>query len=327
VRSDATIVHYGRALRRRVLTPDRSATRLAVRGFHEKSPAARELLETVGETFLAGFAHAAEAREPGDAEPFLEAVPVALRGFAYEGAAMALAIVDACAPRSWRVRALLAGRGGDHVYMVYVGVGWAMARLPRPLWIRLHAPDPLLRWLTLDGYGFHQAYFRTDRYVARQERPRWPRGYGARVVDQGIGRALWFGGGADATRVADLVERFAPGRRPDLYAGVGLAATYAGGATGAELRTLLDRAPGHAAQLAQGSAFAAKARTRAGLSTADTTVATEVFCGRSPEAAARITDEALPDPSDDPAAVPTYELWRQRIAAHFTRATEEAGTG
>lgn len=163
-------------LRRRIITPSSSATKLDVRGFHRKNPAAVELLETVGESFLTGYAAAAEARTPAEAEPALEAVRPQFRGFAYEGAAMALAVLDALpGGRSDRVQTFLAGRGADHVYMAYVGVGWAMARVPRFRWSKLYAPDPLLRWLALDGYGFHQAYFRTRRYVHEQyQEPDFP---------------------------------------------------------------------------------------------------------------------------------------------------------
>ena len=50
-----------RSLRRRILTPGVSNTKISVRGFHEKNPEATELLETVGRSFLEGYAFAAEA--------------------------------------------------------------------------------------------------------------------------------------------------------------------------------------------------------------------------------------------------------------------------
>src|SRR5215216_2854401 len=120
-----------RALRRRILTPNASATQLDRRGFHAKSPAARQLLETVGRSFLTGFGYAAEARTPADAELRLEAVEPEFRGFSYEGAGMGFAIVDALSPGAGRrVERCLAGRGDRHTYMVHIGVGWALARLP-----------------------------------------------------------------------------------------------------------------------------------------------------------------------------------------------------
>ena len=167
-----------RAFRRRILTPDISETSLAKRGFHRKSPAAQELLETVGEKFLLGYAHAVEARSPEQAEEWLERIPPQFRGFAYEGAGMGYGVLDGLPfGKSTNIAEFLAGPAAKHDYIVYVGVGWAMARIPRFTWPKATTFDPLLRWLVLDGYGFHQAYFKTDSYVRNQYQEKdfpWP---------------------------------------------------------------------------------------------------------------------------------------------------------
>jgi hypothetical protein len=313
-----------RALRRRILTPNASETRLDVRGFHEKDAASRELLERVGHTFLAGFSYAAEARTTADSETRLEQLPTRFRGFGYEGAAMGFAIRDALPfGRRDNVERFLAGRGQAHVYMVYVGVGWAMARLPRMRWPRIAPTDPVLRWLALDGYGFHQAYFRTRRYVHeryRHDRFPWPadgpRWYASRVIDQGVGRAMWFVCGTDPALLVKTISTFSPHRWPDLYAGAGLAATYAGGADETELRALWDAAGDCRPQLAQGAAFAAAARLRAGLVVPHNELAARVFCGLSAAEAAQLSERNRPDGpvrGDEPA----YEVWRRRIANEF----------
>ncbi|WP_018810453.1 DUF1702 family protein [Salinispora pacifica] len=312
-----------RGLRRRILTPNISQTKLDVRGFRVKNEESRTLLETVGSSFLSGYGFAAEGPDVATVEARLETIPIRFRGFAYEGAAMGFAVRDGLRlGRPRHVPDLLDGRGDRHVYMAYVGVGWAMARLPRVRWSQLYAPDPLLRWLVLDGYGFHQAYFHTERYVHRQYRPRtfpWPAegpaGYGVRVIDQGVGRAIWFVGGTDADHVADLIAGFPEHRRADLYAGAGLAATYAGGAAEAELIRFRERAGEYRAAVAQGSAFAAGARVRAGLVVPHNELATSVFCGMTPAEAAKVTDATVP--RDTPDAVPAYERWRRAVAAEF----------
>ncbi len=310
-----------RVLRRRILTPDVSETKLDVRGFHKKNPAAQELLETVGKTFLDGYAVAVESRDAAEVEERLDQITPQFRGFAYEGAGMGLAMLDGLPFGGRRHTAdMLAGPGDPHIYMIYVGVGWAMARLPKFRWPDPESFDPLLRWLVLDGYGFHQAYFRTRQYIDEQYRDPafpWPGGatgsYANQAIDQGIGRALWFIAGTDPIRVTAMIERFAEPRRGDLYAGVGLAATYAGGAPLEELRALRDLAGEHGSMLAQGSAFAAEARVRAGLTIPHTGLAVATLCGTTPELAARITQDVRPaDPVDG--VVPAYEVWRRRIA-------------
>jgi hypothetical protein len=308
-----------RALRRRLITPATSNTQLEVRGFHVKNAAAKELLETVGASFLAGYAIAAEARTPDEAATPLSGISREFRGFAYEGATMAFAMLDALSvgsPR--RVRTFLAGPGDPHIYMGYVGVGWAMARLPRFRWHRLFAPDPLLRWLVLDGYGFHQAYFATDKYVHGQFQSNPTRDwYANRVIDQGIGRAMWFVGGADPDLVAAMIDRFPEPRRPDLYSGAGLAATYAGGADDLELQHLWERAGPYRSSVAQGCVFGASARVRAGLVTPHTELAARVFCGLTAARASAVADRAREDLAESDGGRPSYEIWRRRIANQF----------
>lgn len=307
------------------MTPNVVETTLDKRGFHKKSPEAQERLETVGRMFLEGYGHAVEARTPADTTGPLEQLPDWLRGFAYEGAGMGLAVLDGMPfGRSDNVRRFLeTPRGEAYRYLVYVGIGWAMARLPRFRWPKPTSLDPLLVPLVLDGYGFHQAYFKTARYVDGQyQDPNfpWPGGtHGARAnnaIDQGIGRALWFIGGIAPDLVADKVDAFPVSRRADLWSGVGLAATYAGGVDEDELRTVRHRAGEFRANLAQGSAFAADARVRAGIVPEHSVLATRTFCGATPQEVAQLTAALRPSlPSDGD--VPAYEIWRQRLANEF----------
>jgi hypothetical protein len=318
------LAHGWRALRRRILTPDDSAALLEVRGFHRKDAAAQELLESIGKTFLTGYGHAAEAGRTAEAAEKLETIPVRFRGFAYEGAGMGFCVRDGLPfGRRDRFAEFLRGPAAKHDYMAYIGMGWAMARLPRFCWPRSRDVDPMFRWLVLDGYGFHQAYFHTKKYVDGQYVEAafpWPdqgaRWYANRAIDQGIGRAMWFVGGTDGELVASMIGKFPANRRADLFAGAGLAATYAGGADTDELKTFFELAGSYQPQVAQGSAFAAEARLQAGLHVPHTETATTVFCGMSPEDAARVTHETRPDPAAD-GKLPAYEIWRQRIAAVF----------
>ncbi|WP_409181515.1 DUF1702 family protein [Amycolatopsis sp. VS8301801F10] len=314
-----------RAARRKLLTPDVAETRLAVRGFHEKDAAARDLLETVGRTFLEGYGSAVESRSAPETVERLAEIPDRFRGFAYEGAGMGLAILDGLPlGGSSRVARLLGTEPGSaQLYLIYVGIGWAMARLPRICWPRPDRLDPVVRWLVLDGYGFHQAYFHTRKYVHEQYREKtfgWPdktRGeYALRVVDQGIGRAMWFVGGADPDQVATLIERFPRARQADLYSGAGLAATYAGGVTREELERFRDRAGEHAPALAQGSVFAADARVSGGIVVPHNALATSVLCGMSPEEASLAARKARPSGPDD-GPLPAYEHWRQALSRQF----------
>jgi hypothetical protein len=310
-------------LRRRLfgLSPEEAS--FARRGFQEGAAEARQRLEQIGCTFLQGY-HAALEEDGSDALALrLNGVESELRGFAFEGAAMGLALLDFLTPwnRS-RWRSLVSGPGAAHIYMAHVGAGWALARLRRRVERPLARLDPLLCWLAVDGYGFHEGYFSWRRCIAEQTIPDGLSGYACRVFDQGLGRSLWFVNGADVARVAATIAAFPPPRQADLWSGVGLACAYAGAVDRQALVTLRAAVGPYGSHLAQGAAFAAKARQRAGNPAAHTELACEVVCDLSADAAARLTDVALHDLSPN-GAEPAYESWRRRIQSQFI---QEAAT-
>jgi hypothetical protein len=295
------------------------------RGFRGGTPAAREHIESIGAAFLYGYHAALEERTTALLVRRLESCDAELRGFHYEGAAMALHLLDRLL---WRRRSRFAeficDAGNNHIYMAYVGAGWAQARLPFGLASSTAQFDPLLRWLALDGYGFHQGFFRWPTFVAGSQRiPSRLRGYARRAFDQGLGRSLWFVDGHDAELIAITISRFAPARHSDLWAGIGLAATYAGGASVDALINLRDAAGAHHRWLAQGAAFAAAARARAGNLVTHTDHGCKVFCGLSALQAAAVVDEASRDLPQDHPATPAYEAWRQRIGDRIGQAIDE----
>lgn len=303
--------------RRRLLGLSPQETSFVRRGFRGGDGGMRERLEQVGISFMTGYHAALEDDDPATLGAVLSRMETEWQGFAFEGAAMALALLDWLTPwRRDRLAAFLSGPGGAHAYMVHVGVGWVWARVPVNVPRAMGRLDPLLRWLALDGYGFHEAFFKWPKYLQGAPVPKQLTGFGARVFDQGFGRCLWFVDGGDVELIPRTIASFASHRRPDLWSGIGLSSTYAGGASEAALRKLQTSAGRHQPQLAQGSAFAAKARLRAGNPTADTDLATQVLCGQSAAEAARVTDEALKNlPLAGPE--PAYEIWRQRIQQRF----------
>ena len=203
--------------------------------------------------------------------------------------------------------------------MIHVGAGWAYARLGRRLPRAIEKLDPLLRWLAVDGYGFHEGFFHPNVTVVKRQRRRPLGGYCARAFDQGLGRSLWFVEGAGVDAIAGIISSFESVRRPDLWAGVGLAAAYAGGVGGAELERLRDRAAlDHSGELAQGAAFAARANQLAGNPTAHLELACQVLCRCSWERAAAVTEETLQELPDD-GPVPAYEVWRGRIQKELSK--------
>lgn len=289
-------------------------TGYAHRGFRGGDARAIANVEAIGGAFLEGYRAALDAPSAGAAIARLETTDAPLRGFRYEGAAMALYLLDRLLPgRRDRFDAFIADRGADHVYMAYVGAGWAHARLPFGLRPALARRDALLRWLMLDGYGFHQGFFhwRTAVEGARHV-PSRVQGYARRAFDQGLGRSLWFVDGHEPARIAATIAGFASARHADLWAGAGLAATYAGGVDAAALAQLRELAGAHAGWLAQGSAFAAAARHRAGNPVPHNDLACRAFCGMDAADASLLVNAAREHLPPDRDESPAYETWRQR---------------
>jgi hypothetical protein len=296
------------------------------RGFRGADEPPRTHLERVGRAFVAGYMGALDDDRLGPLAARLQAVEPALRGFAYEGAGMALTLLDAFQPwRQPRLAAYLEGPAAPHTYLAHVGVGWAWAKLPGRLERRLARLDPIFRWLALDGYGFHQGFFHWPRAVAAQQVPARVRGYGRRAFDQGLGRSLWFVEGARVERIAATLGRFPPSRQSDLWSGAGLACAYAGGVPEEAVERLCETSRPHLAEFAQGVAFAAKAREAAGNPTPWTELACRAVWGLSAAEASRLADaagEGLPQPE---APEPSYEIWRRRLQERFREHLPEGG--
>ena len=294
---------------------DREVT-FARRGFSAVKPEVRERLEHVGTIFLVGYHAALQKNKLEALTEKLELVELGYRGFAYEGGAMALALRDAMVPGSNLLTEFMVGPGKRHIYMLHVGAGWAFARLP---WLRLRIEevickfDPVLRWLVLDGYGFHQGYFHfkepLTNLVKRLSMD------ARRVFYQGFGRSLWFVHGCDFHQIAKTISGFPALYQGDAWSGVGLACAYAGGAASPDMKEAVSLAGRFNCALAQGAAFAAKARQLAGNGVAHTEEACAVLAGINAEQAAALCDRAMAQVNKNSST--PYREWRELVQNYF----------
>jgi hypothetical protein len=307
-------------LRKRIFGISVEEVTFARRGFNDSGLAARERLEHIGLTFLQGY-HAALCDEGLEVlASKLEEVDRESSGFAYEGAAMGLTLLDQLSLwKRGRLLTFLNGAGAKHNYMVHVGVGWAIARVP---WLRNnfhHAVadlDPLLRWLAADGNGFSDFYFKFPYFLRKPERLNQLQGYARNAYAQGVGRSLWFVTGAKANLISKYISLLPPSLHGDLWSGVGLACSMAGGSDRAEIELIRSLAGDYRSALAQGAAFAAKTRQQADTPASHTEIACQILCGLDAESAAQLTDATRRCLPDD-AKVPAYEIWRRRIQSQF----------
>ena len=316
-------------IKSRALSVSTDEVRLERRRIDPKNAAAKEQLENVGVAFLEGYHCALKDLDARDLVYSLEQGPARLRGFSYEGAAMAIWLLDATSIFSkhrWERFYSLASI--SQPYIVHVGVGWGIARLP---WAKrnpeayLRRFDPMLGWLALDGLGFHEGYFHTSTWIRDPSRRTQYSPYANRVFDQGLGRSLWFVDGTDIDRIAATIESFDPDRRDDLWSGVGLACAYAGQYSEIELHSLMDYAQMHLPSFRQGISFGAEARVLAQLDDENTEKACQTVCFMSAEQAALWTRKARTAVQHSPESStrPRYELWRLRMQECLTPSQTE----
>jgi len=284
-------------------------------------------LQSVADTFAEGYNEMFRADPIGRLEHALARTPLALQGFLVEGAAMGAMIRDALRARPVCTEQLCAAYGDRFGYLIQVGAGWALARMP---WLgrrlfRTLPPD--LYALSLDGRGFHDAFFRPERHaggaLARGS------GLAARAYDQGIGRALWFVSLGRAELALAHVATFAPARRGDLASGLGLAMAYAGPASEQTCLTVLESLPEHRNDIAQGVIFAAAAHAAACHRSPNLERVCRLLAGMTIAEASAFADQTRPDqkPATRAQALALYQCWRRATQDKIASASSGLQTG
>lgn len=283
------------------------------RGFTAARVEMRERLENVGRVFLEAANHALALPSTTELLRYCETVRPDHRGFAVEGATFGIVMADAVNLGPPQLLGWFAAVDARYTYLAHVGCGWGVARLP---WRRSRIAvllDPVHCWLVEDGTGFHDCFFQTARVLRGWRRLR--SGYAARAYDQGVGRALWFASGGDVASAMTAARRMSDERTSDLLSGLGLAVSYAGGASLDELRRgLQSLRPPERGAFAQGAAFAAEAMVRAGNVHDGADDVIRVAAGCSLEDSAALVRECrrrLPACSGT-GEVP-YEVWRSDV--------------
>lgn len=240
------------------------------------------VLSRVVLVFCLGIHMAREnAEDWGALEEGLEALELHYRGFAYEGAAAAFAMLDYEEPaQTPRLTGWLAGPGRRHAALSAIGAGKNTVFRRRYDAIKA-ACSPELWPLAVDGFGFREAFLYRRRTLVQHHVPLWLPEHDRSAFDRGVGRGLWFTLGADTTRTRARIETFPASRQADLWRGVGFAAVYTGAADPDDTDAL--RGVPHREALLAGAALGAEARVLGGCITPRTVRATRALCGLAPD--------------------------------------------
>ncbi|WP_425457643.1 DUF1702 family protein [Agromyces intestinalis] len=279
------------------------------RGFLTHDARAREHLEERAHAFITGFNLA--ANDWAGVHEALAGLPDELRGFAYEGAGMYGGLLGTVRGRAATATHLLSYGGARYPHLIHVGWGWGSTPLRTAALVPL-APTPVLKWLGLDGAGFGLGFFcGTKRALRIVERAR-----GARrtAMVAGVGRSLWFANCADPGRIADLISSASAVDTEELWAGVGLAAAYAGAPDpdASRVRHLAELSGRSENAFRQGLLFGVVAHHTSGHSEGVAPTMASNVLGLSPRQATAIADDALEGLAGDE-SIAAYEQWRRRV--------------
>jgi len=222
----------------------------------ERSSASAQRLDGIIALALSASA-VAQSDDAAALDQHLDSVDPDFLGFAVEGAGMGLTLLDRRSPvEPSRLRRLQKGRWLRFVPLAYAGAGLGLAELGQAVIPYVEDEKVLTAWFAIDGYAFHLTLLAPEDHLDGQAVPPELSGPAAMVFDQGVARCIWFNAAAEPGAIGAIVGRFPPQRQADLWSGVGLAATYAGGLDPDGLAELRKLSGPHAAMLASGSVFA-----------------------------------------------------------------------
>lgn len=242
---------------------------------------ARERLERVAKTVVTAYNVSVSTGRGPELFDRRAQINDELVGFYNEGIGMGLYTLDSFTPGGRDFWDFVDNEGRNHLYMSYIGAGLASGVFNKDFRPFLKKAHPTWGLLVLNGIGFYNAYFRSAKTISNQGVP-------ASVLtdpfflycyDSGIGRALWFYTAGDPESVKSVIDAFPVERQRGLWAGIGLAATYACGVSRETLLRLQRNANVYTAALAEGSMQATHARDVAGNLPPDDT-ASQVLVGR-----------------------------------------------
>lgn len=308
----------------RVLKISPDEANFSVRGFDVCDPTISRRLEQMLRNFIGGYNLAVETRDKDElSQRLYAAFDNHHVGFAFEGVGLYLAMLDLLIPgKPWRLNRYLKGAGERHDYIVAVGAGFAFARLPLGLRAMdgfLKTVDPLVAWCIPCGYGFHEGFFHHRKFIdAAVPLPVSLSPLAKQLIDSGLGRSLWWVKDADPIRIAAAINRFPEGRRAELWAGIGIAAAYAGGVGAAELLSLQERSGPYRADYLSGLPFAARLRQKAGNYSETTELACRTLLDRSTDEVADMAEaaaDAVRSQVQGSGITEVYFLLRQQLTA------------
>jgi hypothetical protein len=262
---------------------------------------------------LALSAQAQAYKDPEGLDALLQEADPQFVGFAIEGASMGLVLRQAKQGDDDSLAAFKTGPWGRFTALIYAGIGLGLGDSGQPVLPYVEAQDDLMAAFVVDGYAFHFGFIDAAGHLHGQPRAADLAGDVGRIFDVGLARSLWFSRAGVIDLVVDGVGAFDGDRRADLWAGIGFAATYAGGLTPDGVSSLVEGAGGHRSMLAAGASLAAHVRVQCDNLVSTTDNNCRMLTGRDALEADELCAKAKSAAGGD-TSLAGFIAWREAIA-------------
>ncbi len=209
--------------------------------------------------------------------PYLEDREADFRSIGYESVSMSIALKElqhfpgpSHQPILKEWLSFLEGPATKHKAQVYIGLGWAIAKLDIPFSEVVQNLEARFHHRVADGCGYYDGSFRQRQTILGLQVPSYLPASALPIYYQGVGRSLWYSCGADIEKIRKKINGFSAEFQPDLWRGLGIAIAYVGGCDEKALKIIMEDAGINGIQLACGAALAAGSRLTASAMTLDT---------------------------------------------------------
>lgn len=214
----------------------------------------RAFVDQISSTFLDGYdaaLHTDLERLTGQ----LESLSFTEKAVATEGAYTALATIDLSKQNNLEQVNRFSQSSDIKDATRFLGIGYALSHLNIDPSVSEQHMSEFWGWQTMEAYGFHEGYFKWPLTIEKLTLPANISGLAARAFDQGVGRAIWILCVAEPSLISQMIDRFPPQRRHDLWSGVGMMTGFWGLVDERDLKILLRKSKKDYAALQQGVAF------------------------------------------------------------------------
>lgn len=255
--------------------------------------AANHKLELAQDAFQKGFNLVTDISSLSTIANKLDSLAPEFLSIAYEGASMNIALN--CLETGAELKPwfdFLQSAAKQHSIQYYIGLGWALAQLQLNAMPYMQRLGPIDRYRVMDGYGYYEAIFRTKRTIHKQQKLEEFNEAGSSAYYQGIGRGIWYLSLGKKEEAKTMIDKFPAEMLTDLWRGLGIACSYAGGCDEPALKEMMILAGDYSRQLATGAVMVAICRENAAFMSTDTELACKIWCKQS---AAKLATEHKPD--------------------------------